>query len=178
MSNSVSPVVSQSWLKSWEVALALVLLVAAWNVPSFTHQLGWGDLALWFGGIVLGTGLLRDLWALLVTRPKNGSVEVAMCVESIIGVAFIAVGLALIVVPFLLPSLASSPPRLSGHALSLLLAFALIFSAWVHDLVIVKRDGRTRLIRHRDHGSFVVHLFQGRTKECAMGPANSKPAAH
>ena len=53
---------------------------------------------------------------------------------------------------------------------------SLFFSAWVHDLVIVKRRGKYALLRHPDHGSFVVHLFRGKAQVCMLGEADRDPS--
>ncbi|CAN0450907.1 unnamed protein product, partial [Phaeothamnion confervicola] len=119
------------------------------------------DLTVAFGCIVLGTGLLKDLWALLVTKPAHGEQEVAMCVESIVGALAVGGGLLvslfLFFAPQVLPGFAARTTWLVGWgSLSLFVGACLIFSAWVHDLVIVRRGGKTRVLRHPDHGSFVV----------------------
>jgi hypothetical protein len=151
------------WLRSWEVVLGLVLLVSGrlWTGPA--HYETVSDAALWFGGIVLGSGLLRDLWALWVTRPQPGEKEVAMCVESMVGVAAIALGLLVLVLPLGAGTLVSP----SGMAAALGVSF--LFAGWVHDLVVVRRGHRLQCLRHPDHGSFVVHLLRGRGKACLTG---------
>ena len=174
---SMSPVVSKHWLRRWEVALAVMLLVVCRWLPAGQYPVTLSDAALWFGSVVLGSGLLRDLWALWVTRAPAGEQEVAMCAESIVGAASVACGLALVtlvfVAPHWVPSVLGQTWRLEAPVVAGFLAAALIFSAWVHDLVFVKRDGRFRLERHRDHGSFVVHLFRGQASACAMPPKRS-----
>lgn len=166
-----SPARAARWLVRWEVALAALLLVAAWVLPARTLTLGWGDLALWFGGVVLGAGLLRDLWTLLVTRPAPGPREVAMCVESVVGLGAIVVGLGVVTVAFVTPGALAWETAWSTRELACGLAGALGFAGWVHDLVIVRRAGRWQLLRHPDHGSFVVHLARGEGRACALPPA-------
>lgn len=164
-------------MKSWEVPLGAICLLASPVVPG-SHYTSLADLVVAFGCIVLGTGLLKDLWALLVTKPDHGEREVAMCVESIVG-AFAVVGglvvsLLLFFAPHALPGFgARTTWLLSWGSLWLFVGGCLIFSAWVHDLVIVRRGGKTRILRHPDHGSFVVHLFRGQAKSCALPPPNS-----
>jgi hypothetical protein len=166
--SSFSSAFSWGWLRSWEVALAALVLGASYVAPTMTMLLGWGDLLLWFGAIVLGTGLLRDLWALFITRPQRGERQVAMCAESIVGVAAIALGLALVIASFLGPAAFSLDRIWSVGEVALALAGSLVFSAWVHDLVFVHQGGRWQLLRHPDHGSFVVHLFRGQARACAL----------
>ena len=170
--SSYSSASSWAWLRSWEVALALLVLMVPWLAPPMTLLLGWGDLALWFGGIVLGTGLLRDLWAMFVTRPEHGDREVAMCAESIVGVAAVVVGLALVTLSFLGPGSLTLDRAWPLAQVAGALAGSLVFSAWVHDLVIVKRGNRWQLLRHPDHGSFVVHFFRGQARVCALPPSS------
>ncbi len=117
------------------------------------------DAGLWFGCIVLGAGLLRDLWAIFITKPAQGQQEVAMCVESIVGVATIVCGLTLLLLPRQLAWTASS---------AVLVGISLVFAGWVHDLVIVKRRGKYSLLRHPDHGSFVVHFFRRQATACLL----------
>jgi hypothetical protein len=153
-----------SWARSWEVFLAVVLLLVAPWLPPGHHALALADAALLLGVTVLGCGLLRDLWSLFVTRPARGEPEAAMCVESLTGVATIGGGLFLMVAAFLYPlqlgALNTGHP-LSYGAFARLFAAMLIFASWQHDLVLVKRKGRVRLLRQADHGSFVVHFLRG-----------------
>lgn len=167
MSSHTSPA---SWLKSWEAVLGILLVAGSVALPARVHPFTLGDAALWFGAIVLGTGLLRDLWALLVTKPSHGDREVAMCAESIVGGATVALGLALIVLGFVKPAWGVATVDASWTMLCFGLGATLLFSAWVHDLVIVRRQGRLRLVRDPDHGSFVVHFFRGEAKACMLPP--------
>jgi hypothetical protein len=171
---STSPAPAKHWLKSGETCLAALLLVGAPWLRLINHPFTLADCALWFGAVVLGSGLLRDLWALFVTRAARGEQEVAMCAESIVGAGAVAVGLGLVSLIFLapqwVPSALSAVWSMQAQSFAGLLALALIFSAWVHDLVFVKRDGRFRMERHPDHGSFVVHLFRGKGRACALPP--------
>lgn len=153
-----------AWLRSWEVGLGGLLVVASPWLLGLPRPATLADAGLWFGCIVLGAGLLRDLWALCVTRPSHGEREAAMCVESIVGVATIACGLGLLFLPVSLP-FRGSPAVLAG--------LSLIFAGWVHDLVLVRRVGRLQLVRDPDHGSFVVHFFRGQARVCALPPRAS-----
>ena len=159
-----------SWLKSWEAVLGILLLVASPALPAGTHPFTLADAALWFGAIVLGTGLLKDLWALLVTKPAHGDKEVAMCAESIVGAGTVVLGLAVIVLGFVKPAWGVSSVNATWSMLAAGLGATLLFSAWVHDLVIVRRQGKLRLVRDPDHGSFVVHFFRGEAKACMLPP--------
>jgi hypothetical protein len=151
-----------TWIKSWEVLLGVALILTTHWLPATPRPDSLADAGLWFGCIVLGAGLLRDLWALFITKPAHGPRETAMCVESIVGVATIGCALALLFLPLNL--------RFPGQP-SHLVGFSLIFAGWVHDLVIVKRQGKFALLRHPDHGSFVVHLFRPKASACLLPPA-------
>lgn len=148
----------------WEYGLGLILLVGSRWLPG---QLSLCEAGLWFGGVVLGAGLLRDFWELHQGREAGGPREVAMCVESIVGVAGVLLGLVLVTLAFssLLPAWLEMPVALAPVA-----GISLIFAGWVHDLVIVRRNGRWELRRDPHHGSFVVHFFSGKADVCLFGP--------
>jgi hypothetical protein len=155
--------VKYGWMKSWEVLLGAVLLLSGPVWSGAGHFVTASDGALWFGGIVLGSGLLRDLWALWVTRPKAGDQEVAMCLESMVGVAAIALGLMVLLLPV------SQGAMVRPGLLAAGVGFSFMFAGWVHDLVVVRRGKHLQWLRAPDHGSFVVHLLRGRGKECLTG---------
>ena len=158
------------WLKSWEVLLGAALVLSGPVWAGHSRFVTVSDAALWFGGIVLGSGLLRDLWALWVTRPKPGEKEVAMCAESMVGVFAIVAGLTLLFLPVAQGSVVQGP------LLASTLGFSFIFSGWVHDLVVVRRGHSLQWLRHPDHGSFVVHLIRGRAKACLTGEGAASPS--
>ena len=150
-------------------------MLASPCLPGGPHFVSLTDMTVAFGCIVLGTGLIKDLWALLVTKPAPGEREVAMCVESLVGAFAVGGGLLftilLFAAPHLLPGIAAKTTWQMGlGTISAGLGVCLIFSAWVHDLVLVRRGGKIRILRHPDHGSFVVHLFRGQAKACALPP--------
>ena len=153
----------------WEYFLGLGFALAAPWAPPTGLSVTLSESGLWFGSIVLGAGLLRDLWDLRRGGEAGGPREVAMCVESIVGVATISLGLLLLTLAFsrLTPTWLDMP--LPQQWLVALVGLSLIFAGWVHDLVIVKREGRWSLKRDPNHGSFVVHLFRGKAQACLIG---------
>lgn len=147
----------------WEYGLGLGLLAAThWVVKVVPLN----EAFLWFGGLVLGAGMLRDFYELSRRRGEGGPREVAMCVESIVGVAAVFLGLLLVILAFgrMVPDWLERPVPLAPLA-----GISLLFAGWVHDLVIVRKRGTWKLRRDPNHGSFVVHFFQGRADVCLMG---------
>lgn len=124
------------------------------------------EAGLWFGGLVLGAGMLRDFWELRRGGEKGGPKEVAMCVESVVGVSGVALSLLLVTLAFsrLLPAWLEAPVGLAPVA-----GISLLFAGWVHDLVMVRKRGRWEVRRDPNHGSFVVHLFRGKADVCLLG---------
>ena len=153
----------------WEYLSGLFLLLAAPWAPPTGLSVNLCEAGLWFGSLVLGAGLLRDLWDLRRGGEAGGPQEVAMCVESIVGVAAISLGLLLVTLAFSRMTPAWLEVPLSQKGMGALAGLSLIFAGWVHDLVIVKRQGRWSLQRDPNHGSFVVHLFRGKAQACLIG---------
>lgn len=153
----------------WEYLLGLGLALAAPWAPPTGVSVTLSEAGLWFGSIVLGAGLLRDLWELRRGGEAGGPKEVAMCVESIVGVAAISLGLVLVTLAFSRMTPAWLEVPLSQKWMGALLGLSLLFAGWVHDLVIVKRKGRWSVKRDPNHGSFVVHLFRGKAQACLIG---------
>ena len=147
----------------WEYGLGLILLAAFRWIPGTVSL---AEAGLWFGGLVLGAGMLRDFWELRRGGEQGGPKEVAMCVESIVGVAAVSLGLVLVTLAFsrLLPAWLEAPVALAPVA-----GVSLLFAGWVHDLVIVRKRGRWEVRRDPNHGSFVVHLFRGKADVCLLG---------
>lgn len=148
----------------WEYALGLVVLAGSHWIPGTANV---SEAGLWFGGLVLGAGMLRDFWELSRGGEKGGPQEVAMCVESVVGVLSVMLGLLLVMLSFarVLPG-----PLETSLPLAPLVGLSLLFAGWVHDLVWVKQQGRWQLRRDPNHGSFVVHFFRGRADVCLLGP--------
>lgn len=106
--------------------------------------------------------MLRDLWEFR----RGGPREVAVCVESIVGVAAVSLGLLFVTLAFsqMLPAWLEHPV-----SLALVAGASLLFAGWVHDLVIVRKRGRWEMRRDPNHGSFVVHFFRGKADVCLLG---------
>lgn len=90
-----------------------------------------------------------------------------MCVESVVGVLAVLLGLLLVILSFasMLPA-----PMEASLPWAPLAGISLLFAGWVHDLVWVKQQGRWQLRRDPNHGSFVVHFFRGQADVCLLGP--------
>lgn len=139
------------WYKSVDAVAGALLLVAGLfplPLPGMPVQLG--QLVANFGVVVLGTGLVLDLWRLLVQKVQPGEPKTAMCLESIVGALAVAVGLALQFAPRV-PGWWASSAQLSA-----LLGVALCVSAWLHDMVLIKHEGHWTLLREPEHGSFIL----------------------
>ncbi|MBX3171762.1 MAG: hypothetical protein KF760_30405 [Candidatus Eremiobacteraeota bacterium] len=147
----------------WEYGLGLLVLAGSHWIPGTTLV---SEAGLWFGGLVLGAGMLRDFWELSRGGEQGGPSQVAMCVESVVGVAAVMLGLVLVLLSFarLLPPWLELPVPLAPLA-----GVSLLFAGWVHDLVWVKHKGGWELRRDPHHGSFVVHFFRGRADVCLLG---------
>jgi hypothetical protein len=154
------------WTSSLDFPLGIVLIVGGFVAllgwPHLTRTVALSDLPLWFGVIVLGTGLLLDLWRLLVLKVQPGEEVTSMCVESVFGVWMVVLGLACLMLPLMAHSWVWRVNMPVG-ALLLYVGACFVFSAWLHDLVWIKRGGRWFLMREPEHGSFIlIHLRKKR----------------
>ena len=131
--------------------LALTTLVTAWFAPALPGRLSIGALALVAASILLGQGLLRDLWLLWRSRQASRAPGAAghrcLCVESGLGVLIVFAGVAL-----LLGGVGDSV-ALSRVGWTLLVLLSLVTGYTVKDWVFEWNPWRLR--REKDHASII-----------------------
>lgn len=139
----------KGWIVSLDGVLGILVLVAGFFLDGPSVRVEAWQPVVYFGVIVLGTGMLLDLWRLLVEKVKPGQPRTAMCVESVVGMNAVGIGLVLLAFPHW-------DARVAPSAIAWFLGGSLIASAYLHDLVMVKDDERWSLLRDPEHGSFIL----------------------
>ena len=133
------------------VELASVALAAAALAPLFPSRLAAGTLALIASALLLGQGLLRDLWlkfgaAARASAPASGTA--AFCMESGIGLAGIVAGTALLALG------AGGQVSLARTHWALVVLGVGIVGFALKDVVVDLRGRRLRI--QKDHRSVVL----------------------
>lgn len=137
------------------IEVALIALVGAgfWFAGAvLPEQMGLGQLLLGASALLLFQSLLRDLWLLAKARRKTQTtpprVAKCMCVESMVGLTGIAIGLALFSWPIGKPV---SMGRSSWSAFPILVLAA---GFVIKDYVLEAKPWRLR--RDKDHVNIIV----------------------
>ncbi len=136
-----------------ELALIPILAAGAWLASAvLPRSIELGKLLLWASALLLLQSLLRDLWLLAKARrkPMTNPPRVAqcMCVESMIGMTGVVVGLLL----FSFGLGKTIPMPRWGWCAFVLVVMGVGFA--IKDLVLEKGPWRVR--REKDHVNIIV----------------------